>query len=360
MTSADIWSAANDLAVAIKATPRILELSELAPASRVDHRPLSRVLNEFDAGGAGITSHPLRLFTQVNFALSAMPDVQIGDSEQWQRFLSLANRVEAAHHALVAWLRSRLPGYPMILVPQLVREAALTTQEFTYRYPWRPADLAARLQFQPRVVATSELLDAEDPESIRQLTSNLAEALRCSNAWQRYQSAHDALTADDAAQLKAARVELRQLVAPEQLNAYEPRLALPRYNYREHHTREVVESLTGASRDFALAFDAVNGLIDLVAAETLAQLVRFDDVIHLTPGTMEFDDERPDYVTVHTNESEELLFATPGRLIKIAHPLIADVGRVEALGYAFQNDLASVKVTCRLLANSSVLLKRSP
>jgi cell fate (sporulation/competence/biofilm development) regulator YlbF (YheA/YmcA/DUF963 family) len=358
MTTPEIWSAAKNLADCFKATPKVVELNELAPADitkATGHR-LAKLLNEIDAGGGGVTRHPLQLFTQIRFGLSLPGNSLDGiDQNEFEYFVRLAEQVEVAHRALVAWLRSRLPGYPLILTPHLVRDTIYTTEDYTYKYPWLRADLAAGLQFHPRPVLVADLLSAPDSR-LADAAHELASTLRASDEWKKYAAAQMAVSDVDTAELKRARTELRHLLSPQQLDAYEPRLALRRLAYRDHHTKHVVDSLTGAAREFALAFDAVNDLIDLAAVDVLAQLVRFDEPASLTPETLEFDQDADGYVTVHLRDEGRLLFLRPGRLARIDHALITDAARVDGVGFSMDDDVATLRVTCLLLGQSDGLL----
>ena len=51
-------------------------------------------------------------------------------------FLQRGEQLGTAFLWTVEWWRSRLPAYPMMPAPQLVRDGPLSTQELTFRVPW--------------------------------------------------------------------------------------------------------------------------------------------------------------------------------------------------------------------------------
>ena len=73
----------------------------------------------------------------------------------------MANRIEAAHRMTLAWLRSRLAGYPILRAPQLAPGTPLTTFEMTIHYTWTKEELSGGLNQMPAPPGVPDLLGAD-------------------------------------------------------------------------------------------------------------------------------------------------------------------------------------------------------
>jgi hypothetical protein len=359
MTTEAVWSAVADLAEAWAQTPLIQELNTMTLTGTRSKSGIAKLLQELDAGGAQICGHPLALATQVRYGLSVQPyaakDVR---AEELGVFRGLSQRVEVVHFSTVAWMRSRLPGYPMLTSPQLVRESAWTTEAWTHRYPWRRADLAAGLQYQDQL-ETASLLGSLEGVRFAPLTTALSSALKETPEWLVFGAARAGLTSSDLDQLKAACAELRGLLAADTIDRYEPNLAVRRAQYREHHTRHVVESMTGPAGAYARALGAVNDIIDLVTVDVLAQLTRFGRPVSVVPTSLALDEAGENWITADLTDEMHTVFIRPGRLVQLANPLTPDLIRVESTSFTMNDVTTRIRIRGRVLPNSRSLLTRT-
>lgn len=352
MTS--VWTTLADLATAWRAAPLVAEMNRLAPLPLHSTTPTSQVLQEMDAGGASITGRPLSLRSEVQTALRLSPQERWDvTTEEFTRLLQIAERTESAHHYLVRWVRARLPRYPMLNVPQLARNSALTTDEFTWRIPWLRADFGAQLQYQSSPQHLAPLLGLSDSRPLASATKGLVVALERSEAWQVFADTASALTSADIDDLRVARADLERRLSPEAVDRFEPHRALRRLEFRQHHTIDVVESLDGAAGKYATAFTQVDELIELVVADVLAQLVRAGRPTVVAPKHVEFT--HGGRRTAMDLTDSESIWLKPGQLISPSHPLITEVVRIESSTFAIDAGRSRMHVEGPLLEASEAL-----
>ncbi len=166
------------------------------------------------------------------------------------------------------------------------------------------------------------------------------------------------MTSSDLDHLKAACAELRGLLAADVIDRHEPNLAMRRAQYREHYTRQVVETMTGAAGAYARALGAVNDVIDLVTVDVLAQLIRFGRPVPIVPTSLDLDEAGENWITADLTEEMRTIFIKPGRLVQLVNPLTPDLIRVHGTSFS-RNDLtARVRIRGRVLPDSGPLLSR--
>jgi hypothetical protein len=123
-----------------------------------------------------------------------------------------------------------------------------------------------------------------------------------------------------------------------------------RRDFREHHTRTVVSSLTGTAGAYAQAFTKLNDLVDLVAVDIFAQLVRFGRAAVVEPKTLDFDGSTPDRITADVAADDvPMVYLRPGRLVRFDHPLVDDLVRVESTGISETDGRIRMRLTGRVL-----------
>lgn len=339
MSTEAVWSAVVALADAWADSPAVAALSAAAPANKMSRSPVTDLLQELNAGGAPITSRPLALWTGVQFGLLAQDHLaERANNSLFREFLDMARQVELAHRATVAWIRAKIPGYPMLNAPQFARDSAWTTEQWTHRYQWLRSDFAAGLQFQTQLETIDPILGSP-AGSVGRLTTKLASALSQTSVWKEFATKQAALTATDRAVLSAARGDLRLLLVPEVIDRYEPKLAMRRYEYREYHTKKAVDALSGFAGEYARSLTAVSDLIDLSVVDVFAQFVRFGRPVKITPGTVQFEGQGDDVrISVDIDDNSDAIFLNPGRIISFDHPLTSDLVRLDSVGVSVQDD----------------------
>jgi hypothetical protein len=180
-------------------------------------------------------------------------------------FLERGGRLGTAFLWTVEWWRSRLPAYPTMPAPQLIRNGPLSTPELTFRVPW-PDELrrqGLQLTSAPPVVAG---LLGNTPQSLDEPARAVGAALANCPQVHELERAQAGLTDDGRAALSSARDRARMALRPAQVDAAAGDLALNRLAYREALVANVVDSLQGDARRYIDAFDAVDRLIEQAAA----------------------------------------------------------------------------------------------
>jgi hypothetical protein len=137
ITYYDLWQAVNDLSRTWADLPVVQRFAAALPRNASQRSTgIPGRLQEMEASGAQISAQPLRLSIPLRM-MQHMPSLQTQPSPQeWKAWPELAVRIEAVHWLAVAWLRSRVPGYPNLPAPHLARGTPLTTIEFTDQLIW--------------------------------------------------------------------------------------------------------------------------------------------------------------------------------------------------------------------------------
>ncbi len=281
--------------------------------------------------GTGLPSSMPFLNVGWEMMLVQLPGVSLTDPVR--NFLRQASAIGYGMEVIVGWVRSRLPMFPMIPVPQLASKAGRTSLEELRRMPWRRQMLQAGLHL--RSVPPIEMLrglEIAETESLRAAIDGLVGALRASEEWVDFEKCARELHPEDKQILVEAKTEVNSLLSESRVGAYEPGRVARRGEFREETVRGVVERLTGRPRDFADAFSKVDDLIDLCVLELPGQIVsyglprRVDDAheIEIEDGFVTFA------------ELEAAAMSKPGNLVVITDPLLkGDVVQVTKMTFSF-------------------------
>lgn len=308
-SESEAWECARDLAVLWRQSEVVEEFRSFLPrnsASRTEGLP--GYLQGMQAAGAPISEFPLRLGHLVPFHEHASPVSQepFADTNLWGRWLQLALQVERAHRRMVAWLRSRMPGFPFVHAPpQLVEGAPKTTREFTFELVWLREERQAGLQVTSAPAGVSDALAFTVPQAreFDRQVRKLSHCLSRSRAWGSLERSRRHLTVSDMKSLKAARKRLRERLSGASVDAFEPQLALRRDEYRRAVVDDEVRHLRGGAADFALAFASADRYTTLVADSVFAQLVVYG--IERLPAVR-------DLALTTRTDAQEVSFATGG------------------------------------------------
>ncbi len=144
VSSPCLWESVHAQAMAWAETGVVREVAAEMPRNvplkqcRTGAKTIAAFLVELRSKYSGL--RPLMFGTLIPFLLSQdeMPPRSRVEQEDLARWLSATQRLEQAHRVTLAWFRSRLPGYPLIPAPQLGRETAYTTHEYSPRFIWTP------------------------------------------------------------------------------------------------------------------------------------------------------------------------------------------------------------------------------
>lgn len=184
----DLWGAVNGLAQTWARLPLIQRFAAELPRNASQRSAgIPGRLQEMEASSGQISAQPLRLSLPIQM-MGQLPSLQAQPStQQWESWLETVWLIEAAHRLTVAWLRSRIPGYPNFPAPQLAPGTPLTTNEFTDQLIWTRNERSQGLQFQNPPAQISRSLQAT-PAQQRQIdegTRGLAAAFERTDEWAR-------------------------------------------------------------------------------------------------------------------------------------------------------------------------------
>lgn len=357
MNHTGLWIAVRSLAQIWAQTPTVstmvASLPDNAPHLRgTNAATVPSLLQGMRAGAASFFVRPLLLGSLVEymrhdplFGGGQGPRV---DDETLNEWLQTAHAVERAQRTTFAWLRSRLPGYPMLRMPQLAPDTHLTTQSFSASIIWSPTEFAERHQFDasPRYVPAQLGATPTQATALNTGARQLAQALKATSEWDAFNSARQRLTEADRIALRAAKRSLRERLSTVDNDSHDM-FELDRFRHQQ--AREVSAELAEIPRAYTEAFDALNSLIDLAAGDAFGQLVAYGDPKTVAVNNIDFP--KPGIVHVVTDDP---FGHHPGDLICIDDPLVNDVLRVE--GSVSQFNPLSLKpstLTLRVLDGTS-------
>ncbi len=342
MSHVPLWEAIDQHATAWAATPAFDRFAAQLPRRAPQRQTgLPGLLQHLQAGGGWVGSMPLRLGFTTPWLLEEMPGVDAVDlGVTLTSWLEDAQRVESAHRDTVAWLRSRLPGYPMLPAPQLAPGTPLTTEEFTWRLIWKRDERSRGLQMQPAPPpgVASALQVAEDQQRrLDESARALAGAFARTDEWGRLAAAADALDGNARANLRLARATLKQRLAADAVTAHEPRLAMPRDRYRRAVLSEEIEALAGSAREYADAFDAADHLVETAASDVFGQLAAYGEPSTFgRPQELDMEPGRPSAVSFALADDS---WPETGMVVWVDDPLTPDA--VHITGVSMNIDRAT-------------------
>jgi len=286
--SPDLWRAIYQLADAWSETPIVRKVAEALPRNRpLEDRSdgatgVPAFLHHMDLTVGGLM-HPLMYGSRIPVLMhdpmiagAGMPTVGEPELTEW---LQNAGRIENAHRRTLGWLRSSLAGYPILRAPQLAPGSPLTTLEITRHFIWPKEEFAAGLN---RLIAppeVAELLGADGPRrsALDRASQDVAAELAKSSAWTRFADAARALDDEAKAELRQARHDLSARLTEEHVDEHEEKRVLPRSEYREHTTADVIEALDGPARSYADAFADVHALLTMTACDIFGELALYGE-----------------------------------------------------------------------------------
>ncbi|MBD0861531.1 hypothetical protein IA539_09945 [Gordonia sp. zg691] len=326
MSVPQVWQASRALAEVWQKSRLVNALRTQLPRNSSSSAGITEALRNIDAGSRFVSTEPL-LPNKWELVAPQMPLVD-STTPGLAVFLTKMRPIGFAAETTTAWLRSRLPGYPMIPVPHLAVNTHLTAEEIWFGLLWRREALQAGLQFESSPRGVSELLGV-DRQEYNHAALELAKALESTPEWLAFDGISRQIAAEDREQLAEARRKLKPLLSADAVSAHEPERGHRRYMYRKEQVAEAVEGLTGRAADFAQSFEAVSDLIDLVSLRVLGQLIAFGDPVQLTDV---YELERKGHrITFQSTDP-----VPPAALIQIASPLTPDAAIVNNVSMYFE------------------------
>ncbi|MEU6844830.1 hypothetical protein ABZ930_23455 [Streptomyces sp. NPDC046716] len=357
MSDAQVWQAVTEQAQVWAELPLVSRFArELPYNNRESLTEVPTHLGVLEAHGAQITGSPLRAGSTV----AVFSQVRLPDDERqvltasWQEWLDAAHRIERAHRDTIAWIRSRLPGYPLLPAPHLAPHTALTTDEFSWRLTWPPQDRAAGIQFTGSPQQANQLLNASRRTAtvLDRAAQNLSTTLQHSDAWQQLKATHKALDSPSRSRLIETRTKVKRLLTPQALDIHDTRM-IERHNHRTAILQQEINQLDGAARAYCEAFDATDQLIEFAASDVFGQLALHGEPrrvsitdLDLTPGTVP---------QAHFSVSADDFSFTSGLIVRPDDPLLPEACHVTGMTWSFSHTSESRRVTARVLSGSEYM-----
>ncbi len=298
MPTEDIWPAAQALAATWSGSPLVQTFLACHPAYNDSDDVVTEALRSLQGGATVLTETPLWTSTWEQVA-QQVPSVQL--TAEVRDYLRTIAPLGHAVESVVGWVRSRLPLYPAIPVPQFSPRGYRRSPEYSRQLPWSQPILQANLQAEPAPPFVAVMLGLDGHEVLNGAQDVVA-AFIDSAEWQRYAGLAAALTEQDRQVLDDARHRVGVLLNPRLVNEYEPARNERRNQYRRQRVAEVIAELYGRPKELADAFDAIDDLIDRALVNIHGQLVVRGDVPLIQPtnvelygpqASFEFDGDEP-------------------------------------------------------------------
>lgn len=273
---AALWRAVRDLASVWRDLPFVQHcLGQLPRNSRDSFGPITQRLQLIPASDSGIShisAYPLHLtpILEISRRFPHLGPAPTG----WNKWVRDAMIINVAHSFTLAWLRSRMPGYPDFPAPQLAQGTHFTTLQSTERLPWTEVELVQGYETSPPPQHVGHLLhaDAAHARALADAMHSCVNELVKSTQWIALFEAGRQLTPEVREELDRARRAVAEKLTDSALDAHSS-LILDRFNYRVTVLEDNLANLSAAAGAYSTAFDRANRLLELAASDVLGQLV---------------------------------------------------------------------------------------
>jgi len=318
------WTAVEDLANNWSTSPIVLRQKNAitAPINSNEQYMWLDGISQLKVMFSDAIHQPLKLAQQLPFICGALPEIELP-----QQFVNDSVVVHRAAVASLAWFRAQLPGYPIFQTPHFGRYTNLTTEEFTFRTPWRREDLARGLQFKGLDASIAGSLLLPRPKDFEISVQNLLTAVKGTDEWSDFVVSRARLTLVDRELLRAARLRVSENLAPAALDEFEPKVAIVRAERRAEVVQQEIANLAGSAGEYALAFDRIDVLLEEIVIDFVSHFVFFGGPKLVKPlGEIEFTPGKPG--TLKFDASDPL---DTGALVRIDDPIFSGHARVNQI-----------------------------
>ncbi|MDZ7910230.1 MAG: hypothetical protein U5O16_00030 [Rhodococcus sp. (in: high G+C Gram-positive bacteria)] len=327
MTTESTWAATRRLAEAWSRSPVVQNYIAQLPANNTSDRGIPEMLRNIDSS-TGLVSHEPLIPNKWKLMAPELPFVDL-NVRGGRQFLEDAQPIGFAAECNTAWIRSRLPRFPLIPTPQLGRNTHRTSNELGHGLGWRREAMTGGLQLLSAPPNVAELLRI-DKQVHDSAAIGLAEALAKTPEWNNFAQLSARLTPDDRAALSEARKSLAPHLNAQAVDTFEPDRMLRREQYRKDTVDSVIEQLTGTPAEFALAFEKIDELIDLVTLTVLGQLIAYGrPKVVLDPRNLEREGRNLTFSSATTSIGR-------AALLKFDDPIVSDCALVT--GFSIHSD----------------------
>lgn len=262
-------------------------------------------------------SYPTRLY-------NAFPHLNITLTERDQDFVRNSTNIDKSISYLTWWIRSKLPGFPVLPVPQLARNSFHTKHDPDM--PWTSDGLSAGNQLSSVPMNCDIFLGVQTGPAAGQLRDAFAKL----PSWIEFEELSNQLDDATRSELTGAKLELEkraQAAESETGNDF----ADPRIHWRRAReiTAEAVAELSPFAAKFATTFDSLNSAINMAVPSVLAQLIAFGSPRRLTGVTgLKVQPTDPPTISFELQSS-----ASTSCLYWTDDSLIPDAVRIESVSF---------------------------
>ena len=265
----ELWKAVDAFSTIWVASPHVATFREgIKPTPSAPNRPPFQYdsLHELLVTYSMFRSQLLLLGKR----LGRVPEFQdLYQRPEIKAWFDVAQRFAFVLVEVIEFLRSRLPGYPRLLVPDLLAGSSRVYIDglWDQRFPWEFEVRQARLQFaaQPAMLAPALEL-ADGSAAAYAALADVLIALRGTDTWQRFSAADAGLEPTDREAAKAIRYAYRQAVDSVRVDDIAGETVLRDGMFRRAELARVKGQGSGRLREYLDAFDATDHLIDALAA----------------------------------------------------------------------------------------------
>lgn len=327
-----LWRSTLELSDLWSKAPIIHEYSEVLIDSRTagsDKGGIAAHLRGTYAGLDALQPHVLRQYSLLSMVRSQVPAIVPGmnwEDPELPAFMERARLAESAYLTTLQWIRSRIPGYPSIKVPQLAKGSPLRTEEFTWRAPWLTKEFPGiQYSLKPPEEIGRNLGNASLSRMLQDAAFELVAALRRSDHWAVYTEALAQLNSTDKNVLNESVRLCAARLRSDAIDQHEPQNVLRRYAYRSAVVSEALAELPAGAGAYAHAFQELDYVLRTVLEEVFPQLVCSRPVRRIRdPRRLMVDANMVKWQT----HNFEINIGTIGDLVLIEDPILAEYAQV--------------------------------
>lgn len=319
MTARELWQASGQAGEILAGSPCAVELRETidVESTNAPRSPAVTLLRHTLAGLGALRTRPLLL----GLYLPRIPSIgpipgydQIKQIEGGAHFLDCAARIASTALSIAEHLRSRLPGYPDIPVPDLCASAPAVVEDgfmATDRFPWPAAARAGQRDGELRAGADLGI----DVSALAERVGRMLSALEGHEAWKAFADSSSQLDAEDHAALARTRNTFGERTAEAVIDERVGGLLMQRAQFARAVLTEVREQADGRPGRYLAAFSRVDHLINMALA-VLSERTAYNEPVGLPADTELTWHRDGDALEVRAVvPSDPLPFLYPGRLL---------------------------------------------
>jgi hypothetical protein len=358
-----IWEATDEVARVLSEIPIVRRHAyALGTWRQVDPTDHVRQVLHADHFSSTWESHPLLM----GLPYSQRADAAMAARPEGEAWLRGALQVGVGFGRIVEWLRSRLPGYPRLLVPQLTATSVRCQESgffFGPGFPWWRTFRLEAPQFDNRVSVETFELDDADAERLREVTAGLSRALRESEPFTGFAAAYAALDDSIVTELRGLASTYRDQTRDERVDEVEPDNMMRRHRFFEAVMEETRASGSATASSYIASFERVDELISAVA-RVIEELV-----VHGPPAGVGAVAEgtwragRFGY-RVRLTTTEDASFVGSVRMVEVTSDVASLAGVVltdaQTVSFGPQTTSVSTAITGELLPCSAGTLRSGP